>query len=801
MPDVRVILRTLVRQPTLNALAVIALSLGIGLTAMMFSIVYGVVLRGLPFERPEQLVHVARSRISAGIPRMQVTIHDFVDWRTQQRTLEDLAAYKNRSVALARSAEAPVRLQGAEITPSAFRLLRAQPLLGRTFLDDEQGTSAPDVIVLSYHVWRDQFDRDPQIIGRIVHANGRPTVVIGVMPDGFTFPFRHDVWMPLRLDPLRVARGQGDTLEVFGRLRDRIPRTRATRELADIAATLARIYPESNRGVGVAVQPYIQRYVGDSGVLALYAMLGAVFGVLLVACVNVANLSLARVAIRSRQIAIQVSLGATRTRVLLDVLVETSVLAATGAGLGAGLAKLGIDAFNRALPAQNLPFWVAVTLDPAVLGFVLALAVASTVLAGIVPAIRAAHIDVNEVLRGESHGATSLRVGRVSRALVMVEVALSSALLVGAAVMVRGVVSLERSDWGFPADQIFTARVDLPDTYNEASQTRFVDRLLQTLYTQPGVQRAALTTALPVVGSPRSRIVLEGQNGPSFRDAPMAHHAAVTPTFFETFAINVVEGRSLAETDREAALPVAVINRTFARQHLQTRDVVGHRFRSETSPDGGWLTIVGVVDDAHMDDVAHPSHIDAGYYVPLAQAPARSLSLAVRTEGAASALGLTIGRTVFATDPDTVVYLPQTMRAAIGESTWFYGLFARLFGVFGVAALALGTIGLYGVLMFSVRQRTREIGVRMALGATTAQVLRLIVFQGLGQFGIGLTVGLMLAVGLARMLVALIYGAQRGDLLTFALVSVVLTVTALVACFVPAHFATKIDPMQALRAE
>lgn len=803
MAHARVMIRTLLRQPTLNALAVLALGLGIGLTAMMFSIVYGVVLRGLPFEHSEQLVHIARTQLSAGIPRMQATIHDVADWRAQQRTFEDLAAYKNRSVAMARSGESPVRLEGAEMTPSAFRLLRVRPQLGRTFLDREQGASAPDVIVLSDHVWRDRFDRDPQIIGRVVHANGRPTTIIGVMPEGFTFPFRQDIWMPLRVDSLRFARGQGDTLEVFGRLRDGASIAHATAELAGIAATLASTYPDTNGGVGVVVQPYIQRYLGESGITALYAMLAAVFGVLLVACVNVANLTLARVAMRSRRIAIQVSLGATRSRVLGDVLVETMILVVLGAGFGIGLAKIGIDVFNASLPARNLPFWVVVTLDPAVLGFVSVLTVASTVLAGIIPALRAARLDATELLLDQVHGTTGLRVGRVSRALVIVEVALSSALLVGAAIMIRGVVSLERSDWGFPADRVFTARVEVPETYDAASQRHFAERLLSTLAAQPAVEHAALTTALPVVGSPRGRIIIEGQNSQSgsFRGAPMAHRAAVTPGFFDTFGIGVTEGRRLADTDHKGTMPVAVINRSFARQHFPTRNALGHRFRPEAAPQGVWLTIVGIVEDAHMDDVAHPSHIDAGYYVPLAQEPARSVSLAVRTEAAASGFGSTIGRTVFATDPDAVVYAGQTMRAAIGESTWFYGLFAGLFGVFGIVALALGTVGLYGVVMFSVKQRTREIGIRMALGAGRAHVLRLVIAQGVVQFGIGLVVGLLLAVGLARMLAALIYGAQRGDLLTFLVVSVVLTLAALAACLVPAHYATRVDPTRALRAE
>jgi predicted permease len=801
MSDVRVIIRNLRRQPALNALAVIALALGIGLTATMFSIVYGVVLRGLPFEQSEQLVHVARTQTSAGISRMRVPIHDFTDWRARQHSFEDLAAFQIRTVAVATSAGPAARLQGAEITPSAFRLLRVRPFLGRTFFEDEQGATAPDVMVLGYAVWRDRFNRDPQIIGRVVRANTRPTVVIGVMPEGFAFPFREDAWLPMRVDPARVERGHGDTFEVFGRVRSGISIAQATTELRTIAEQLAVTYPVSNWGIGVVVQPYIHRYVGQAGILGLYAMLGAVFGVLLIACVNVTNLSLARVAIRSRQIALQVALGATRTRVLWNVLAETLLLVTIGGGLGIGLAMLGIQAVNSALPAQNLPFWIAIGLDVPVTLFVAALVAISTVLAGIVPAVRASRMDVHEALTDGSHGATGLRLGRASRALVMFEVALSSALLVGASLMIRGVVSLQTSNWGLPVDAIFTARIDLPETYGKAEQTRFTERLLRSLEERSGVRHASLATALPVLGTPRARILVEGRGESSRHNEPMAHSAAVTPSFFDTFSIRLVRGRRLADTDRDGTLPVAVVNRSFGRQHFQTREPVGHRFRPADAADTAWLTIVGVVDDAEMDDVSHPSGVDAGYYVPLAQIPWRTANLAILSEGKSSTLGAEVGHLVSATDPDAVLYAPQTMRTAVGESTWFYGLFAGLFGMFGVAALALGMIGLYGVLMFSVRQRTREIGVRMALGAGRAQVLALVMGQGLFQFAVGLVVGLVLAAGLAQMLVAFIYGVHRADFYTFALVSGLLTVTALVACLVPARRATRIDPIHALRAE
>jgi putative ABC transport system permease protein len=801
MSDVRVMIRSVLRQPALNALAVIALALGIGLTATMFSIVYGVVLRGLPFEQSEQLVHVARSQLSAGIARMRVPIHDFADWRAQQRSFEDLAAFQIRTVAVATSVGPAARLQGSEITPSAFRLLRVRPLLGRTLLEGEQGATAPDVIILGYAVWRDQFNRDPQIIGRVVRANARPSVVIGVMPEGFAFPFREDVWLPMRADPSRIERGLGDTFEVFGRLRAGISIAQATTELRTIAEQLATQYPESNRGIGVRVQPYMHRYIGQAGILGLYTMLGAVFGVLLIACVNVTNLSLARVAMRSRQIAVQVALGATRARVLWNVLAETLVLVTIGGGLGIGLAVFGIEVFNNALPAQNLPFWVAITLDAPVTAFVAALVALSTVLAGMVPAVRASRMDVHEALTDGSHGATGLRLGRASRALVMLEVALSSALLVGASLMIQGVIALQSTDWGFPVHEIFTARVDLPEMYGRVEQAQFAERLLDSLHEHSGVRQAALATALPVLGTPRVRILVEGQTEPLRQEAPTAHSAAVTPAFFDTFGVTVLRGRGIADTDRDGMLPVAVVNESFARQHFEKREPVGHRFRPADASDSAWLMIVGVVEDAQMDDVSHPSHIDAGYYVPLAQIPWRSINLAVRADGRPSALGAAIARMVSVADPDVVVYASQTMRTAVSESTWFYGLFAALFGTFGVSALALGMIGLYGVLMFSVRQRTREIGVRMALGARPAQVLRLVMGQGLFQFGVGLVVGLVLAAGLARMLVAFIYGVHQADFYTFALVSGVLTATALLACLVPARQATRIDPIRALRTE
>ncbi len=801
--DLRHGIRLLLKQPAVTGIAVLALALGIGLTTTMFSIVYAAVIRGLPFERPHQLMHLERAKPSEDQPSLEVPIHDYTDWRAQQKSFEDLAAFDVGTVNVRGNEWKPERFSGAFITANAFSLLRVQPVLGRTFREDENRPDAPLVLLLSHGAWRNHFAGDPGVVGQTVHVNGEVATIIGVMAEGFAFPIREEVWVPLRMDPLRIERKQpGITLEVFGRLRDGVSRDQAAAELAAIAARLEKEYPETNRGITTVMKPYVDEFIGAEAVATLYAMLGAVFGVLLIACANVANLLLARAAARSKEIAVRTALGATRLRVMVQLLTESLVLALVGAFFGLGIAQLGIVLFNRAIVDTSPPFWIDIGIDRGVLLFVLGVTVLASLLAGLVPALRASGGNVSDVLKDEARGTSSFRLGRFSKGLVIAEIALSCGLLVPAGLMTKSVVRLKTTEFGFATHDVFTARVGLfeavyPDT---ASRLRFYEELLRRLDGRPGVRAAALTSNLPVAGTGRWQFAVEGRAYAAERDYPLARRAVISPRYFDTFGVSLLQGRDVGPEDRAASLPVTIVNRVFAETHFPNQDPLGRRIRVGTGDNAGpWLTVIGVAPDVWMQGI--DDRDAAGFYVPLAQVDQRFMSIAIRTQGNPLDLTNLVRDEVVAIDPDLPIYFVNSMDGVIQQSSWFYGVFGGLFMVFGFVALFLASVGLYAVMAFSVRRRTQEVGVRMALGAEGRDVLRLILRQGMTQLAMGAVIGLGLAWWLARTLRVILFQVEPTDPLTFTTILATLALTGLLATIVPARRATRVDPAMALRYE
>lgn len=807
--DIRSGGRMLVRRPALSATAVLALGLGIGLTATMFSIVYGAVLRGLPFDEADELMALFRNRPAQGVQFMGVGIHDFADWRAQQRSFEDIAAYYAETVNVSGTEGRPVRYLGAYVSAHLFDLLRVRPILGRTFRPEEDHPSSPPVLLLSYRAWRDRFRGDPDVIGRTIRANSQMTTIVGVMPERFGFPTQMDAWLPLRIDPLAYPRGGGPALEgtviqAIGRLRDGATPEAAQAEMSAIAGRLAAEHPESNDGVGAVVVPLIDTFIGRQAVSMLYTMLGAVFGVLLIACANVANLLVARTLARSREIAIRTALGSSRLRTVGQLLAETFVLALAGAALGLVIARIGIDLFNVAMANTEPPYWIEITLNPAVVAFVLALTFVATLLSGLVPALRASNTALAEVLNDEARGASGLRLGRLSKALVVGEIAVSCGLLVAAGLMIRSVVNVAGYDYGFATGNIFTARLGLleGDYPTPDSQRRFYAELIARLEGLPGIRRAALTSNLPVSGGPMLRLSVDGVAYASEQDHPVARRIVITPGYFEMFDAGPRRGRGFTPGDDEHALPAAVVSERFASLFFAGEDPIGKRVRlgADAEP---WRTIVGVVPDMHVGGVAagtfNPRH--EAVYIPLAQNVINFMSIAVRTEQAPMTYARVIQDEVNRIDPNLPLYWVRSLEEQYALNTWFYRAFGALFVAFGVSALALATIGLYGVMSFSTTNRTREIGVRMALGARASNVLSLILRQGAVQLGAGLVVGIGLALLLSRGLGILLFGVRPWDPAIFAAVALTLGLAGLAACLVPARRATRVDPISALRYE
>ncbi|MDH3208186.1 MAG: ABC transporter permease [Gemmatimonadota bacterium] len=534
LTDVKYGIRMLVKTPGLTVVSVLTIALGVGLTTHTFSTVYGSVIRGLDFDRGTKLASLSEEIVAAGERGNGVPYLDLLDWREEQTSFRGLAAYSQGTVNVADEGNPPERFDGAFVSANLFEQVDGVPIMGRVFNQSEGDGPGEPVIILGYDVWQNRYAGDQDIVGQSIRVNGRLATVIGVMPEGFHFPFQEDIWLPLGIDPLQAQRGT-NRVGIVGRLLEGVTVEQADVQMDQIAARVAAEYPETNEGASVWVQAYEEAVMPPAIVAALWTMLLAVFGVLLVACFNVANLLLARATVRSREVAVRSALGAGRGRIVRQLLVEAGLIAVLGGTLGVAFAYLGVEAFNAAILDIEKPYWIDVRLDAPALLFTLAITGFAALAAGSLPAVRASGAKLHEVLQDENRGTSSLRMGRFSTALVIGEIALSCALLVSAGMMVKSVINLRSLDMGFERDQIFTARLGLFETDypDPESSWRFYDRLVEDLSAEPGVEAAALTTSLPATGSAMSRLALEGAVYPEERDQPLAYFTYVTPAYFE----------------------------------------------------------------------------------------------------------------------------------------------------------------------------------------------------------------------------------------------------------------------------
>ena len=802
LQDVRFGFRMLAKDPAFTAVVVITLALGIGANTTVFTLVNAVLFKGLPFERADRVMSIQSRNLSKGRNRMSSSYPDFVDWRQHTRKFLGLAASTGQAVTLNDRGGVPENYQGSRVTVNTFSLIGQKPLIGRDFMPNEDQRSAVPVVILGYSIWKNRYGADPNIQGRSVRINEVATTVIGVMPDGMKFPQNNDLWLPLvPSDSWEKRDNHG--LDVFGRLADGATLKEAQAEMDQLAKSLEKEYPKSNAGIGVLVQTYNDSANGGPIRVVFLALLGAVVFVLLIACANVANLLLARSVSRAKEISIRTALGASRWAVVRQLLVESVLLGVIGGAIGLVLATWGVRMFDLATANTGKPYWIKFAMDYTVFGYLAALCVLTGILFGLAPALHISKLDVNETLKEGGRGSSAgSRVKLLSSVMVVSELALAMVLLIGAGLMIRSFLKLYGLDTGINPHNLLTMRFQLPDLKypNRESLTAFEERLLPRLAAIPGVESVALTSNLPLEGSRRDGFELQGQAPVEVDKRPTTSVLTITPQYLQTMGAQLLRGRPFDDADGSPAKPSAIVNKRFASKYWPGEDPLGKKLHLTRDREQPWLTVVGICPDITQND---PSKVDVDpiVYIPARQDPFRLAAIVARTRATPNSLITAFRREVRGVDEDLPVFSVKTMEEVLVERRWPYRVFGSLFAIFAVIALALSTVGIYAVMAYSVNRRTQEIGVRMALGATTGNVFQLVLSLGLKQLAIGLAIGLAAAFGLTRVLSALLVRISPTDPLTFAGISLLLTAIGLLACWLPARKAARIDPLVALRYE
>lgn len=795
--DLRYSFRSLRRSPGLALAALLALGLGVGATAAIYTVVDAVLLEPLPYPEPDELVMLIDANPEAGFPRFSSSPPNYADWKEQARSFEAMAAYNRANLVLDAPGADPERISGARVTDGFFRALGREPLHGRTFTPEEDLPGGEAVAILGHDLWHRRFGGDPAVVGETVVVGGESRRVVGVMPEGFELPSEAELWLPMALEIDPQQRG-AHYVAVLARLREGVDLPAAQAEMTGITARLAEAYPDVNAGWTVNLHPIHDLMVEEIRPV-LRVLAAAVVAVLLVVCANVANLLLVRAARREREMAVRTALGAGRGHLAGQLLTETLLLALGGGVLGLAFGVWGTRALV-AMNADDIPRAAEIGLDPSVFAFTLAVALVAGLLAGLAPVVHSTRADLQGSLKeGTSGTGEGSRARMLRRGLVLTEVALAVVLLVAAGLLIRSLLEMASISPGFEAEGVLTAQVSLPDTAypEDADRAAFYHRLTERLAAIPGVETAGAGFPLPLGGGGYFlAYFIEGRPVPPAQEAPVAGIRFVSPGYLEALEVPLLAGRRISEEDREDSRPVALVDRVLAERIWPGESPLGARFTFEGD---SWMEVVGVVGEVrHAELGAEP---EAQIYLPMAQSPMSTAALVLRTAGDPEALAGEVRRAVQDVDPGLPIYRVETLEDVVGASLADQRLSATLLGVFAALALILASLGVYGVISYSVAQRSRELGLRMALGAQRDGVLRLVVRQGMGLVLVGVAVGVVGAFGTSHLLRSLLYEVGAADPLTFLVVPAVLALVGLVATLVPAVRATRVDPIIALRTD
>ena len=808
LKDSRYALRQLLNHRAFALIAILALALGIGANTAIFSVVNAVLLRPLPYPAPEQLVWIWGTNPLNDIPKENASYPDYADWRQQAQSFQFMGGFGKTSPILTGGEGEPERLPGGYVMGDFFNVLGIEPVLGRKFIPEENETGKNRVVILSHALWQRRFGGDPKIVGQQISISGNPHTVVGILPATFQDPIPEatktmQLWLPLAVsDSMRNSR-RGDFLNVVARLKPGVKLESARAEMKGIAARLEKQYPDTNTQWGVIVQPLHETLTGNVRP-ALLVLLSAVAFLLLIACANVANLLLARASSRQREIAIRAALGASRGRVVRQLLTENIVLSLCGGGLGLLFAWWGIQAL-LALSPGNIPRLGSISIDREVLFFTLAVSLITGILFGLVPAFTASRPDLNNTLKEGGRSAAESAGGRRLRsALAVAEIALSLVLLVGAGLLIRSFLRLQEVRPGFNPQHLLCLDLSLPSAkYKEDQQTvNFFDQLLGGLAQQPGIQSAAVSEGLPLGGGAGFlAFSVEGRLLARTDRTPDAETRVVSPDYFRTMQIPLRSGRVLNDRDVTGAPDAVVISETLVKKYFPGQDPIGKRmtFGDPQAKDAQWSTVVGVVGDVRGISLNEEPY--GQIYTSYKQTPRRALTLIVQTAGEPTTMLGTVREKIWALDRQQPLYNVRTAEQVLEKSIARPRFNMLLITILASVALVLAAVGIYGVISYSVTQRTHEIGVRMALGASTADVLKLVVGQGMLLAGSGVVLGLLAAFAVTRIMATLLFGVTATDPVTYGGLALLLTSIAFLACYIPARRATKVNPVTALRAE